>query len=49
MRLLLVAGDGDSTLDRVAGGSEETDAAVMLRLVIRVSDAVLVLPATVRD
>jgi hypothetical protein len=46
MRLLLVA---ESTLDSVAGGSEEADAAVMLLLVTRVSDAVLVLlPAILR-
>jgi hypothetical protein len=48
MRLVLAA---DSTLDSVAGGSEEADAAVMLLLVISVSDTVvvLVLPASFRD
>jgi hypothetical protein len=47
MRLVLAA---DSTLDSVAGGSEEADVAVMLLLVISVSDTVvLVLPASFRD
>lgn len=40
MRLVLAAGEDDSTLDRAAGGSAEAHTAVML-LFVTASDAIL--------